>query len=177
MIIRHAEKAGPASTTQIGVDENGSPDKHSLSIRGWQRAGALVAFFASPTRPGVAKPKSIVAAASGDDVGIADEESKSRRAQQTVAPLHVRIGGNYRNDIATGDEDILVERLRGYDGAALVGWTHKRIHNIAAGFVESVVPEWDDDRFDLVWIIDRSPNGTYRLNILNQDLLAGDRQA
>ena len=83
MIIRHGEKAGSASTTQVGVDENGSPDKHSLTVRGWQRAGALVAFFASPTRPGIAKPNSIVAAASRDDVGIADEESKSRRAQQT----------------------------------------------------------------------------------------------
>ena len=50
MIIRHAEKPkeewpGPGLTIE------GSPDEKSLVIRGWQRAGALVQFFADPSEP------------------------------------------------------------------------------------------------------------------------------
>jgi len=43
MIIRHAEK--PEHHGPRGVDENGNEDKESLTVRGWQRAGALVQFF------------------------------------------------------------------------------------------------------------------------------------
>ena len=42
--IRHGEK--PDDDGRIfGVDVNGRNDPHSLSPRGWQRAGALVGFF------------------------------------------------------------------------------------------------------------------------------------
>jgi hypothetical protein len=57
MLIRHAEK--PVSDSPAGVREDGSSDKHSLIVRGWQRAGGLVEFFAKPTRPGIAVPATI----------------------------------------------------------------------------------------------------------------------
>ena len=41
------------------------------------------------------------------------------------------------------------------------------IHNIVAGFVEFLAPEWDGTRFDLVWILDSSSDNGYRLSILN----------
>lgn len=45
ILIRHAEK--PVTEQGIlGVDELGNPDRRSLSVRGWQRAGALARFFA-----------------------------------------------------------------------------------------------------------------------------------
>ena len=40
--IRHAEK--PLSASPAGIDD-GAPDPHSLTVRGWQRAGPLVAFL------------------------------------------------------------------------------------------------------------------------------------
>jgi hypothetical protein len=43
MIIRHAEK--PVSGVQ-GYDPDGNPDNDSLSQTGWERAGALAAYFA-----------------------------------------------------------------------------------------------------------------------------------
>ena len=45
MVIRHGEK--PLRTPPpYGVTAEGRREKESLTIRGWQRAGALAAFFA-----------------------------------------------------------------------------------------------------------------------------------
>src|SRR5271155_5881231 len=43
MIIRHVEK--PQGQT-AGVTIDGEQDEEELTVRGWQRAGALVRFFA-----------------------------------------------------------------------------------------------------------------------------------
>jgi hypothetical protein len=48
MIIRHAEK--PAGKV-AGVDEAGESSGHHLSVRGWQRAGALACLFAPAQGP------------------------------------------------------------------------------------------------------------------------------
>src|SRR2546430_6645010 len=47
MIIRHAEKHQHGSRDR-GVTEDGRPAHHELTVRGWQRAGALVHLFAPP---------------------------------------------------------------------------------------------------------------------------------
>src|SRR4051812_21666881 len=47
MIIRHAEKHQHGMQAR-GVDEDGHPARHELTVRGWQRAGALVQLFAQP---------------------------------------------------------------------------------------------------------------------------------
>lgn len=171
MVIRHAEK--PGSVEPTGVDENGVANLHSLTVRGWQRAGALVRFFCTPSRPGIARPTTIVASAH-TDVAYGPEEVTSRRSEQTVMPLRDRVRVDYWGDIHTGDEDLLVERLKQTKGVVLVAWTHKRIHNIIAPFVESLAPDWDGTCFDAVWILDRKPDGGYTLRSINQDLLAGD---
>jgi hypothetical protein len=45
MIIRHAER--PSDDGSIdGVNMSGTKDPEELTVRGWQRAGALVRFFA-----------------------------------------------------------------------------------------------------------------------------------
>ena len=41
IVIRHAEKP---DATDEGVTPHGAGDKESLIVRGWQRAGALVAL-------------------------------------------------------------------------------------------------------------------------------------
>ena len=45
MIIRHAEQHEVA-----GITREGQVDPQSLTVRGWQRAGALVPFFCSGAR-------------------------------------------------------------------------------------------------------------------------------
>ena len=44
LIIRHAEKPGEAWPGP-GLKPDGTPDKESLVIRGWQRAGSWAALF------------------------------------------------------------------------------------------------------------------------------------
>ena len=61
MLIRHAEK--PNETVQ-GVNEAGRADPDQLSVRGWQRAGALIRFFApigQDHRGGISTPMAIFA--------------------------------------------------------------------------------------------------------------------
>ena len=58
MIIRHAEKP-PKKGLPLDVQENGEPGNgKSLIVPGWQRAGALNAFFApyktTPANPHIA---------------------------------------------------------------------------------------------------------------------------
>lgn len=44
MLIRHAEKPA-ASGVPYGVEPDGSQDAESLTVAGWQRAGALVGLL------------------------------------------------------------------------------------------------------------------------------------
>src|SRR5208282_5250934 len=63
MIIRHAEKPDQNGGV-LGIDEAGRPDPNQLSVRGWQRTGALVPFFASAgqeDREAIATPSAIFA--------------------------------------------------------------------------------------------------------------------
>jgi hypothetical protein len=173
MLIRHAEK--PAAPPPAGVNENGDTDKHSLTVRGWQRAGALVDFFVNPTRRGISVPATIFAATVSNDPAIDPDDSKSLRPTETVTPLVAKSGITFRNDIPVGAEDQAIAAIQSLQGVVLVSWEHKRIPKIAAGFTANP-PAWGD-RFDCVWILDQQPDGSYTLSIGNQSLLSGDQPA
>jgi hypothetical protein len=173
MLIRHGEK--PEIPPPNGVAENGAQDDHSLIVRGWERAGALVTFFVAPTRPGIGKPGTVFAAGTSEDAAIPADIAGSLRPQETVGPLCRKLGLEPTTAIAVGDEEDLIESLRSTTGTVLVSWEHKHIPIIAAGFI-SDPPEWGD-RFDAVWILDKQPDETYKLSIADQDLLDGDAPA
>ena len=46
LVIRHAERPGAAFGE--GITESGSLDEESLTVRGWQRAGALAVLLSAP---------------------------------------------------------------------------------------------------------------------------------
>ena len=61
-LIRHAEEPG---SSFAGIKTNGHADEESLTVRGWQRAGAWTVLFSSPSLLGplgLRKPESIFAA-------------------------------------------------------------------------------------------------------------------
>ena len=172
MIIRHAEK--PTERGARGVDLDGVVDDEALSVRGWQRAGALVRFFRplqEPEEPVVARPDHLFAI----KVDPA-HDPKSKRPKLTISPLARDLGVEVDQRFAKGDEDALVASLMGLEGVVLVAWAHSKIAGIAKainGGSDGIPLEWPDERFDLVWVFDRRAEG-WVFRQVPQRLLAGD---
>jgi hypothetical protein len=167
MFIRHAEKPAVPSDGG-GVQPDGSQDGESLTVRGWQRAGALVQFFARPElKPGV-----IFASGLGHG-------SKSKRPMQTVTPLADLLSETEAVALVTthlkDDLQPLMEDVLSRQGSVLVAWEHKLIPALV-GLLPNppgVPSDWPDDRFDVVWLFDRSETG-WSFSQLPQLLLSGD---
>ena len=173
MLIRHAEK--PATDgSNVGVDEFGEASARSLSVRGWQRAGALVQFFMSPSQgpaAGIASPDVIFAASATD-------AEDSLRPSQTALPLARLLGLKLRTDFRKNQTAALATALTTeVDGTALVSWEHKAMPALAAALLgrAGISPAvWPDDRFDVVWVFDRMGNDGYSFSQVAQMLLGGD---
>src|SRR5262245_45688061 len=116
MLIRHAERPSDDGTVH-GVTKEGLQSEDELSVRGWQRAGALVRFF-SPleghaSKAGIATPTALFAPAVAGAV-------KSKRSKHTILPLAKLLSIRIRTDIEKGQEKLLAEVVRGAEGVVLV---------------------------------------------------------
>jgi hypothetical protein len=165
IFIRHAEKPDSGNGDR-GVAPDGSVDDESLTIRGWQRAGALTLFFS--TRSEI-KPSVIFASGIGHD-------SKSKRPIETVTALAGQIHPaplittHLRDDLHP-----LMEEVSTRNGTVLVCWEHKRIPALV-GLLPgppAIPKDWPDDRFDVLWIFDRTDDG-WSFSQMPQLLLPGD---
>ncbi|GAC1564419.1 MAG: hypothetical protein NVS3B17_20010 [Vulcanimicrobiaceae bacterium] len=176
MIVRHGEKPTQDGVPPFGVDETGATDFHSLSVRGWQRAGALVEFFKRPRYPEkISTPKYIYAAAPAVKDGASPH---GVRAIQTVTPLAAALPPGMKPTATWGlfEEDRLATELRSLDGDVLIAWEHKRISVIVRELCpnNTAVPEWDGRRFDLVWVLDLNGETYGDPTVVAQALLDGD---
>jgi hypothetical protein len=176
MLIRHAEKTlGPPP---FGVKEDGTECPHSLIPQGWERAGALVSFFAAPDRDGILTPVHIYASPpdkESDDPAAADID-KSHRPVQTVTPLSRKLQLPLDQRFTVGEEAELVADIKTREGVVLVSWEHKHIPLIAGAFNSNVPDKWPD-RYDLVWVLDARDDGTYSYKVMPQMLLGTDLPA
>jgi hypothetical protein len=191
MIIRHGEK--PVKNVAQGVEENGTCDSKSLIVIGWQRAGALNAFFApakgAPPKKDIANP---------DYIYAANPNAESQRPCETVTPLAAWLGYkrgsarfNAQYDIG-GGEPQLVKAVLALDGTVLICWEHDNIKQppqpgkgpCIVDEINRAVPitnynqmpkKWPDV-FDLVWVFDLDSSGKkYAWNQVQQELMAGDK--
>jgi hypothetical protein len=176
MIIRHAEK--PTGKV-AGVDETGTSGAHHLSVRGWQRAGALSCLFAPAHGPAqnalLAKPAFIFAASAATDPEPRD--SRSRRSEETVTPLAQLIGVDINRQFSKGQETALAKAALACEGPVLIAWRHEGIPVIANAILGAgVAPQsWPKDRFDVVFVLTLNPlDGTYSFAQMGQRVLAGD---
>jgi hypothetical protein len=169
MLIRHAEKPDDEDG---GVDQKGKPDKHDLIVRGWQRAGALVQFFANPRDPnGPIKPPATIFATEPSS------QTASKRPLDTVTPLAEFLSIDIDSDITEGAEQDLVDQAVAGTGAVLIAWHHEAIPKIANLILQNqTAPQkWPGDRFDVVWIFSRAAaNGPWTFSQAPQLLLSGD---
>jgi hypothetical protein len=176
MLIRHGEKPTD-NPPSAGVGESGNQDPEELSVRGWQRAGALIRFFAPRdgvfANAGLATPDSIFASGIG-------QHSHSLRPQHTLSPLARALGKAVNVSHLKGEEIPLAQDVLSAGGVVLISWQHERIPAIANQILGSdlVCPQiWPSDRFDLVWILDALPDGHWSFAQIPQFLLGGDEPA
>lgn len=173
MVIRHAEKPDDAGTV-FGVDVQGTQNPEDLIVQGWQRAGALVRFYAPPDGhfrdPRIEKPDAIFATAVAP-------HSKSLRPQHTVVPLADVIGREkLQLAFSEGQETQLVAAALTAGDVILISWHHEAIPAIKDALLGDQSPprHWAKERFDLVWVFTRSAAG-WRFEQVPQLLLAGDK--
>ena len=174
MIIRHAEKPS-ADGTVCGVSLAGDHDPHDLSVRGWQRAGALASLFslAGPraATDRLATPAAIFATA-------ATGTSASLRPQHTVAPLTgLLLQVPFNTAFGEGQEAELAAAID-VAGPVLISWHHEHIVTLVhalTGNGAGCPAGWPDDRFDMVWRLSRDDdNAAWQFDQVPQLLLAGD---
>lgn len=172
MFLRHAEKPG---TDGNGVNHAGEPDPHSLSVRGWTRAGALAPLFdhvPSLERPGLAKPKRVLATKP-------THEYKSKREHDTALPTAARLGLSVEDSFTHKDAEAAAASLLSGDRDAMVVWHHGSMPDLLSHFpignAHDVPKAWPDDRFDLIWVLTDDGQGRYSFSQVAQDLLADDR--
>ena len=174
MLIRHAEKP-LGSSGPCGVSAEGERDKESLTVRGWQRAGALANLFAPADgrfrdEP-LARPQFLYASKP-------KRQNGSMRPVQTITPLAeklaIRINSNFTREQTA---EMLREALA-CDGVVLISWQQEYLPEIANRILgdETTAPQdWPDDRYDMIWVLDRdAESGRYSFRQVPQLLLMGD---
>ncbi len=177
LLLRHAEKPDGSENCR-GLTARGHADAKSLTIRGWQRAGAL-AVLLSPNplvRARLPVPDWIYASAFRQGGG------HSRRPEQTVQPLAQRLGRAMDLTWALHQEAAFGATLASQAGTALVCWQHQGLVSLARAIAApQALPTipldwiWPADRYDVIWSLRRNePTGTWRFRQYNQSLLADD---
>jgi hypothetical protein len=173
MLVRHAEKPDK-DFAPYGVTRKGERSKESLQVRGWQRAGALIALFAPPNgqfNTSLAKPQFLYASKPLRHKG-------SRRPFQTIVPLSERLGTEINAEFARFDFENMLEEIYLLRGVVLISWQREYIPDIARKILDDtkIVPAvWPEDRYDMIWVFDLDrASGRYKFKQVPQRLMAGD---
>jgi broad specificity phosphatase PhoE len=175
LLIRHGEKP---DTQNQGVTETGAADDRSLTVRGWQRAGALASLFGASGGPPA--PSRIYASGSTKRLKSPDEEvgSKSERSSETVSVLAAKLQLAVIDKFSKGEEAALVTEVTLGKGTTLGCWQHEEIPKIAAlilGRSGEAPASWSSNRFDVVWRLVRPGAGqAWSFDQVCQRLLPGD---
>lgn len=171
MLIRHSERPVPDLGIR-GVTEAGLEDSRELSVRGWQRAGALAVLLGSAAARStlLGKPDAIFACA---------PDPKSARSLRTVEPLAAMLGLPVVHTYGHDDHAAVAERAASEaDGTVLICWKQEGLPLLANALLgaESLSPQhWPRDRFDLVWVFDRQDHaGPWHFAQVPQLILPGD---
>ena len=174
MLLRHAEK--PArDNAPFGVTRKGQRSKEALTVRGWQRAGALANFFAPANghlqHPSLATPHFLYASKPLLRKG-------SRRSLQTITPLSEKLAIKINSDFERSEFESMVEHAFSRNGVVLICWQREYIPDIASLILgkNNLAPsDWPEDRYDMIWVFDLDHSRSrYRFQQVSQELLAGD---
>ena len=159
IIIRHAEKP---------PDES----KDSLSLKGQERAMALVPFLTEMLGP-TEKARSPVLFATKIGRKKADNHT-----HETLGPLSRQLGLKIHAPYANSEYEALARDLltdRAYERrTVLVCWTHSRLPGLVKSLgISPELPPWDENVFDRVLVV-TFEGGKAKMENLPQKLLYGD---
>ena len=179
-IIRHGEKpSADDDEPPYGFDVDGHLDRHSLTARGWQRAGALAQLFRRLLPAGLPTPDRLMCP--GYD---------RPHTPRTPQPLGRLCGRPGVASAARHDSDrvgrVVEDVLGRANLATLLCWDHDNIPDLADRILDGHPGgrmSWKDDCFDVLWAFTSGRDGaagtgagaTYRFEELPQALLPGDR--
>jgi hypothetical protein len=174
MLLRHAEKP-LGSSGPSGVTAEGERDKESLTVRGWQRAGALARLFAPPNDgfhdQSLARPQFLYASKPKRQGG-------SFRSVQTITPLAEKLATRINCNFAREQTAEMLREALACEGVVLVCWQQEYLPEIANRILgdETTAPQdWPEDRYDMIWVLDLDPaTGRYSFRQVPQLLLMGD---
>jgi hypothetical protein len=174
MVIRHAEKPS-GNPPPHGVTFDGEREKESLTVRGWQRAGALVSLFApangSFQDPSLSQPQFLYAS-------TPTKRNGSRRPLETITPLAEKLAIRINTNHPKLEPEKMLEEVYLCAGVVLICWQHEFIPKIASHIMgnKTTTPhDWPEDRFDMIWVFDRdAATGHYGFKQVPQNLLMGD---
>lgn len=177
LLLRHAEKPDDPEG-DIGLTSDGEEDAKSLTVRGWQRAGALAALLAPNPLLGcrLPSPDRIYASAFRKGGG------HSRRPEQTVLPLAQKLGRPVDLTWALHQEAAFGAALAASAGASLVCWQHQGLVALARAVAApqrlSELPNdwrWPADRYDVIWSLRHDgPGRAWHFTQYCQGFLSGD---
>jgi broad specificity phosphatase PhoE len=172
MLIRHAEK--PDANGNLGVTVTGREDPRELSVRGWQRAGALLGLFAPS-----GEAASVLAIATPIAIFASSPSPNSVRPLRTVETLAERLAIEVDASYGNGDEATLIVSAMGAGRVVLISWKHDglpKLANAIVGNAQKTPQRWPAERFDVVWVFDRAgDSGGWTFEQVPQLLLPGDR--
>ncbi|HYJ47082.1 MAG TPA: hypothetical protein VEV81_10755 [Pyrinomonadaceae bacterium] len=174
MVIRHAEKP-LRGAPPYGVTLEGKREKESLTVRGWQRAGALVGFFAPANTsfrdPALAAPPFLFASKPIRSNG-------SHRSLETLTPLAEKLAIRINSHFTRLAVEEMLEEVFMCAGVVLICWQQEFIPKIANYILrgQTTAPQdWPNDRFDMVWVFDLDQaSARYSFHQVPQSLLLGD---
>ena len=137
-------------------------------MRGWLHAGALAAVFggagAHPVEAHLERPDFIFAAGPGKKKVMMNGKSvtvgsHSRRPLETVTPMAERLALVPLTGFTKGEEPAMIRDALSRDGVILICWQHEdipTIGNLIVGNDTTVPQSWPEERYDLIWVFDRS---------------------
>jgi hypothetical protein len=158
LIIRHGEKTG---------------EGNSLSLKGKERAAALIPFFME-TKEFLTNgtPAAIYAVQSSD-------QNPSQRPVETVQSLADKLKITLNTKYVQDNYKKMVDEIKSdptYHGkTVLICWEHTVIPEIARAFGALQTPgRWSSEAYDRVWKINFNTSGRASFENLAQKLMYGD---
>ena len=119
----------------------------------------------------IARPKYLVAAFA--DLQGTDD---SKRPYETIEPLSAFLTIPIDKSSTKDEIKKLVAKVTAIDDVVLVSWEHRKIPLIGRILVagSQAIPDWPDERFDMVWVFDRV-YASWQFCQVRHLLLHGDR--